>query len=74
MREAAAQLVRDGNLDLATNWSLLSDWPSDFGMEAVAAAWDMEENSTAIQDDLEELRKRGLILFHSKLPATNSMK
>ena len=61
LRDKAAQLVRDGKFDLATRWTILSDWPNDFDESAVAAAWDMEAKPDTVREDLDELLKRGLI-------------
>lgn len=61
--DAAVQLVRDDKAELALRWTYLSDWPSDFSADAAAAAWGMPGNLEAVQQDLSELEKRGLIEF-----------
>ena len=61
LKLSAAQLVRD-DVDLATRWHYLADWPSDFGADAVAAAWDMEDDYEVLYG-LSNLVDRSLVLF-----------
>jgi nucleoside phosphorylase len=62
LKLSSAQLVRD-NVDLATRWHFLSDWPADFAADAAAAAWDMEADELAVLEDLSKLVDRSLLLF-----------
>ena len=61
LKLSAAQLVRD-DIDLATHWHYLADWPSDFATDAVAAAWDMEDDYEVLEG-LSNLVDRSLVLF-----------
>src|SRR5271166_6286983 len=61
LKLSSAQLVRD-DVDLATRWHHLADWPSDFASDAAAAAWDMDDEH-AVLDDLAKLVDRSLVLF-----------
>ena len=61
LKLSAGQLVRD-DVDLATRWHYLADWQSDFATDAVAAAWDVEEDH-AVLYDLSKLVDRSLVLF-----------
>jgi transcriptional regulator with XRE-family HTH domain len=61
LKLSSAQLVRD-DVDLATRWHYLADWPSDFASDAAVAAWDMDDEH-AVLDDLAKLVDRSLVLF-----------
>jgi len=65
LRLSSAQLVRD-NVDLATRWHFLADWPSDFAADAAAAAWDLDTGDEAVLEDLSELVDRSLVLFDER--------
>lgn len=65
LKLSSAQLVRD-DVDLATRWHFLADWPADFGADAAAAAWDMESDEHAVREDLAKLVDRSLLLFDEK--------
>jgi hypothetical protein len=65
LKLSSAQLVRD-DVDLATRWHFLADWPLDFGADAAAAAWDMEADEYAVREDLSKLVDRSLVLFDER--------
>jgi predicted ATPase len=65
LKLSSAQLVRD-DVELATRWHHLADWPSDFAADAAAAAWDMAPDDFAVLDDLSELVDRSLVLYDEK--------
>jgi hypothetical protein len=65
LKLSSAQLVRD-DVDLATRWHFLADWPADFGADAAAAAWDMESDEHTVREDLSTLVDRSLVLFDQK--------
>jgi transcriptional regulator with XRE-family HTH domain len=64
LKLSAAQLVRD-NVDLATRWHYLADWQADFARDAVAAAWNVD-NDFAVLDDLANLVNRSLVEFNAE--------
>ena len=64
LKLSAAQLVRD-NVELATRWHYLADWQADFARDAVAAAWNVEDEF-AILDDLANLVNRSLVEFNAE--------
>jgi hypothetical protein len=65
LKLSSAQLVRD-DVDLATRWYLLADWPADFGADAAAAARDMESDEHTVREDLSNLVDRSLVLLDEK--------
>jgi hypothetical protein len=65
LKLSSAQLATD-NLDLATRWHYLSDWPADFAADAAAAAWNLESDPHTVRDDLSTLVDRSLLLFDEK--------
>ena len=62
LKLSSAQLVRE-NVALALRWHYLADWPTDFSVDAVAAAWECDPNDSAVLEDLSELADRSLVLF-----------
>jgi hypothetical protein len=65
LKLSSAQLVRD-DVDLATRWHFLADWPADFAADAAAAAWDVDDDEHAVREDLSKLVDRSLVLFDEK--------
>ena len=65
LKLSSAQLVRD-NVDLATRWHFLADWPADFAADAAAAAWDLDPEDDDVLNDLSELADRSLVLFDER--------
>ncbi len=65
LKLSSAQLVRD-DVELATRWHFLADWPADFGADAAAAAWDMEQKLSGVVNDLAKLVDRSLVLFDER--------
>jgi nucleoside phosphorylase len=65
LKLSSAQLVRD-NVDLATRWHYLADWPADFAADAAAAAWDMASDEHTVREDLSKLVDRSLVLLDEK--------
>ncbi len=62
---SARQLVQD-NLDLALRWHFLADWPADFELASITAAWDMDVDADRALEDLSELVDRSMVLFDER--------
>jgi hypothetical protein len=65
LKLSSAQLARE-DIDLATRWHCMWDWPSDFDLAAAAAAWGMASDDPDVRKNLSELAGRSLILFDER--------